>query len=397
MSTDALPRIVLKPGRHTPVRGRHPWLHDSAVGRVENGPADGDEVDVCSSDGRWLARGLYNSHSRIRVRLYTWNSEERIDDAFWRRRLEAAADLRLGLGYDTPAGAARLVYSEGDGLSGLIIDRYAGHLVVQPTALALSRRMDSLVPLLQEIWSPESITLRADQAMLRREGYEAVEGPIVGTPPEVVFIEEHGVKYGVPLAGQKTGWYLDQRENRLAAAHWLRGRRVLDVCCYGGGFALAAVMVGGATEVLGVDTSAAAVALARANAELSSAHQATFEIGDCFDDLAMRLKRGERYGGVVLDPPKFSRGRGGVATALRAYHHLNQLAVQLLEPGGILVTCSCSGSVRREDFFATLQGVAVKTGRELQLLEQRGASPDHPIPATCAETEYLKCFVCRVL
>jgi 23S rRNA (cytosine1962-C5)-methyltransferase len=197
--------------------------------------------------------------------------------------------------------------------------------------------------------------------------------------------------------GPKTGFYLDQRENRQAAATYLGGRRVLDLFCFSGGFSLAAAKLGGAHEVLGIDSSDKAIALARANAELNGVTNARFVQEDCFQALERRVAAAERFSAVILDPPKFTRTRQSVNDALRAYHRINRLAVELLEPDGILVTCSCSGSVSREDFLAMLAGVAQKTRRGLQVLEQRGAAPDHPVSPTCPENEYLKCFVCRVL
>ncbi len=217
-------------------------------------------------------------------------------------------------------------------------------------------------------------------------------------PTGPVFIVEHGLRYGVELGlGQKTGFYLDQRENRLAAAGYARGARVLDLFCYTGGFSLAAGKLGGAAEVLGVDTSEKAIAVARAGAELNSVTNARFEVSDGFDALDALVSRRERFDMVILDPPKFTRTRRSLEDALRAYHRINRLGASLLPSGGILVTCSCSGNVTREDFLHMLAGVAQQLGREIQVLEQRSAAPDHPTSVTCLESEYLKCFICRVL
>jgi 23S rRNA (cytosine1962-C5)-methyltransferase len=196
--------------------------------------------------------------------------------------------------------------------------------------------------------------------------------------------------------GHKTGFYLDQRENRRAAANHVHGRRMLDMFCYSGGFALNGVKHGGATDVLRVDSSENALNLARANAELNGVSNLHFRAGDGFRVLQELADERQKFGVVVLDPPKFARSRSAVDDALMAYHRINRLAVNLLEPGGILVTCSCSGHVLREDFLHMLAGVAQRSNREIQVLEQRGASPDHPISTTCLEGEYLKCFVCRV-
>ncbi|MCE9545793.1 MAG: class I SAM-dependent rRNA methyltransferase [Planctomycetia bacterium] len=396
-------QVILKPRKAAPFWGRHPWVLDTAIGRVVGGAgeatvADGEVVDLVSNTGQWIARGIYNSHSRIRVRLYTWQPEVQLDDALWRERLTAAVALRRAIGYDDPAGAARLVFSEADQLSGLVVDRYAEHLVVQPTSLSMASRLDSLLPLLVEVSGAQSVFVRTDTALTRTEGIEVAAGMRHGElPSEAVTIVEHGLKYSIPWGvGQKTGFYLDQRENRREAARYMSGRRVLDVCCYTGGFSLNAALLGGAADVLGIDTSERAVELARVNAALNGATNVRFETGDCFTRLQEMVAADEKFGAVVLDPPRFARGRTGLDEALRAYHRLNRLAVDLLEPGGILITCSCSGSVSREDFFSMLFGVAQKTRREIQILEQRGATPDHPVNVACPENEYLKCFFCRV-
>jgi 23S rRNA (cytosine1962-C5)-methyltransferase len=391
-------RVILKPRKAQPFWSRHPWVLDSAIERTEGTVSDGGEVDLVSEKGQWIARGIFNSHSRIRVRLYSWQSGEMLDEAFWRSRIASAIRLRELLGYTDPHGAARLVFSEADGLSGLVVDRFTNYIVVQPTSLAMAQRMVLIAKILTELLHPTGILVRTEESMLKKEGAEITAGHYSGKAPEdVTFVEENGVRYGVPLlTGQKTGFYLDQRENRLAAAKYMQGRRVLDMCCYSGGFGLCAAKLGGAKEVLGVDSSEAALGLARANAQMNELANVHFEKGDCFPDLERRVERGERYEAVILDPPKFVRGKGGVAEAMRAYHRINQLAMQLLEPEGILVTCSCSGSVTREDFFDMLFGVSDRAKRELQILEQRGASADHPTTTSCPESEYLKCFICRV-
>jgi 23S rRNA (cytosine1962-C5)-methyltransferase len=395
----AAKRVVLKPRKVRPFFGRHPWVLDSAVGRVEGEPADGDVVDLVSDRGQFIARGTFNSQSRLRVRLYTWQADEALDTAFWQKRLLTAISLRKTLGYDRPEGAARLVSSEADGLSGLIVERYGSHIVMQETALGMIQRLDELLPTIVQECRPQSVAVRVDKQMVRAEGITFDDAIVHGQRDDgPVFIEEHGIRYGVDLdAGQKTGFFLDQRENRKTAAAYAAGRRVLDVCCYTGAFSLAALKLGGARETLGIDSSPKAIALAQANSQLNGIANARFEVGDAFQRLEFLAESGERFGMVVLDPPKFARNRDGVQQALRAYHHLNRLAVMALEPGGILVTCSCSGHVTREDFAFMLADVAQRTGREIQFLEMRGAAPDHPVIATCLESEYLKCFVCRVV
>ena len=398
---DGLPTatVILKPRRARPFFGRHPWVLDSAVARVDGDPADGSVVDLLTHDGTFVARGLWNAQSRLRVRLYAFDAGVALDDALWRSRLEAAFALRRSLGLADPAGACRLVNSEGDHLSGLIIDRYGDYLAVQITALAMEPRLEAICDTLESLARPRGILLRgAERGLSKLEGLHLPDRLLRGTAPEgPVFVEEAGLTFGIDLTeGQKTGFYLDQRDNRRAAAAYARGRRVLDMFCYSGGFALAASLAGGAASVLAVDTSSKATALVEANAALNSATGITVETADAFEKLDALAAAGERFGMVVLDPPKFARSRAALDDALRAYHRINRLACDLLESGGILVTCSCSGSVSREDFLHMLSGVSQRAGRSIQLLEVRGAAPDHPVSVSCLEGEYLKCVIARV-
>jgi 23S rRNA (cytosine1962-C5)-methyltransferase len=389
----------LKPRKSRPFFGRHPWVLDSAVARVEGDPQDGDIIDLLNEKGKFIARGIYNSRSRIRVRLYTWDAGEAIDEDFLRRRLSDAVEFRRELGYLEPSDACRVVFSEADGLSGLIVDRYADYLAVQPTAMAMARRMDVLAPILVDLLRPRGIVVRNERGITQLEGVELAEGLHWGEAPEgPVFITEHGIRYGVDLsAGQKTGLYVDQRENHRAAAAYCHNKRVLDMFSYSGGFALSASVLGGAREIVAVDSSEKAIALARGNAELNGVSNIHFRSGEAFATLDEMVAARERFDTVILDPPKFARSRAGLDDALAAYHRLNLMGVLSLQTGGILVTCSCSGHVTREDFMHMLSGVAQRTGRQIQVLEQRGAAPDHPVSATCLETEYLKCFICRVV
>jgi 23S rRNA (cytosine1962-C5)-methyltransferase len=391
--------VILKPKRARPFFGRHPWVLDAAVARVEGSPADGDVVDLATHEGKFVARGLWNSASRLRVRLYSFSAAVPLDDALWRGRLETAVALRQSLGLDARDGAARLVNSEGDDLSGLVVDRYGDYLAVQVTALAMARRLDTLAAALMDLVAPRGILLRgADRGLAKLEGLHLPDRLLCGTAAEgPIFVRENGLTFGVDLTeGQKTGYYLDQRDNRQAAARYARGRRVLDMFCYSGGFAVACAVGGGARSVLAVDGSSRATALAKANADMNGAANVTVETADAFEKLDALRGAGERFGMVILDPPKFARSRATAEDALRAYHRINRVGVDLLEPGGILVTCSCSGSVSRDAFLEMLGGVAQRAGRPLQFLECRGAGPDHPVSASCLEGEYLKCVIVRV-
>ena len=391
--------VLVKAKRARPFFGRHPWVLDTAIERVEGTPADGDVVDLATHEGRFIARGIWNASSRLRVRLYAFDSGVPLNAPFWRSRIETAVALRRSLGLDDRAGAARLINSEGDDLSGLIVDRYGDHLAVQVTSLAMAGRIDAICDALEEAVNPAGILLRgADRGLSKLEGLHLPDRVIRGTAPDgPVFIREGNLSWGVDLTeGQKTGFYLDQRENRRAAALLARDRRVLDLFCYSGGFAVTCAVTGAARSVLAVDGSAKATALARANADFNGAANVTVETADAFARIDSLAAAGEKFGMVILDPPKFARSRGAIEEALRAYHRINRVAVDLLEPGGILVTCSCSGSVSRDDFLEMLSVVAQRSGRQIAMLECRGAAPDHPVSASCLEGEYLKCVIARV-
>lgn len=408
-------RVILKPRKALPFYGRHPWVLAGAVDRVEPltlagehlVDVDGQVVDLYNEKHKFIARGTYNAKSRIRVRLFTWKEAEFLDADFFRRRLQAAIAMRRQLGYEPTAEqlaagasrsetATRLVFSEADGLSGLVIDRYGDYLVLQPTSLAMTQRAEMLVEILQQELQPKGIILRGDKQTTQLEGIELSADRHWGELPAApITIRENDLAFEVDLSeGQKTGFYLDQRENRVAAAKYLRGKRVLDLFCYTGGFGLNAAKLG-AAEVTGIDGSKKAIAQAQRNAELNGLN-VKFEVGDGFQTLDRLGEEDQKFDAIVLDPPKFAKSRSGVNAALQAYHRINKTAVALLPPGGILVTCSCSGTVSPEDFRLMLSGVAQKSGRDIQILEQRGAAADHPVAATCLETEYLKCFICRV-
>ncbi|MFM8578859.1 MAG: class I SAM-dependent rRNA methyltransferase [Planctomycetaceae bacterium] len=399
-SIEGLPRAtaVLKPRRARPFFGRHPWVLDSAIAHVIGEPRAGDVVDLTTHDGSFVARGLWNPESRIRLRLYAFDADQRLDSGWWTRAIGEAVRLRSSLGLDDPTGATRLINSEGDGLSGLVVDRYGRWLCVQVTALAVASHLETILDSLQRAVEPRGILLRgAERGLAKLEGLHLADRLVRGEAPEgPVFIEENGLRFGIDLAeGQKTGFYLDQRTNRRAAARYARGRRVLDMFCYSGGFSLACARAG-ATSVLAIDGSEKAVALARANADLNGTANLTVEAADAFESLASLTSAGERFGMVILDPPKFARSRATVEDALRAYHRINRLAVDLLEPGGILVTCTCSGSVTREDFLVMLSGVSQRSRRPIRILECLGAAADHPVSASCLEGEYLTCVIAAV-
>jgi 23S rRNA (cytosine1962-C5)-methyltransferase len=368
-----------------------------AVAAVEGEPTDGDVVDLVSHTGNFVARGLYNSRSKIRVRLYSWDADIPLDGPFFRSRLEDAVQLRRLLELDGPGQACRLVFSEGDGLSGCIVDRYDRWLALQFTSLGLAQRRDAIVEALVDLLHPAGIYQRTERGVGQLEGLEAHDELVWGeAPPGPIEIEEGGLRFLVNLAeGQKTGFYLDQRDNRQAAARLARGRRVLDAFCYTGGFGLHAARAG-AASVLGIDQSEPALRLARDNARLNGLENLSFSHGDVFGELDALAARGERFGVVVLDPPKFARARNAVEEALRGYRRLQTLALRLLEPHGFLVTCCCSGLITVDMLEDLLAQLAAEEKRTVQVLQRRGPAPDHPVSVACLESHYLKCLIAHV-
>jgi 23S rRNA (cytosine1962-C5)-methyltransferase len=399
-SVDSLPHVILKPRRAQPFFARHPWVFSGAVARTVGDPATGAEVALMSEHGEFVARGLYNPSSNILVRLYSWDADVPLDEDFWSRRLDQAIRLRRDiLGLVNPNSACRLVFSEADGLSGLVVDRYGDWLSIQITSLALASRREMLARLLTEKLAPAGIWLRTEKGIREAEGLEIADGLVSGNaPPRPLIIEEHGLRYGVDIVeGQKTGFFLDQRDNRRRFADYVHGGRVLDVCCYSGGFALNAAFHGKAREVVAIDVSEPALVSARANAELNGlASLIRFEKSDSFKALENLRTAGEKFDVVILDPPKLARHARGVPEALRGYHSLNRLAMEVVVSDGILVTCSCTGHVSAELFEDSLADAARSAGRRLQILEARHAATDHPTSSACRETNYLKCYITRV-
>jgi len=290
------------------------------------------------------------------------------------------------------------VFSESDGLSGLTVDRFDRWLVVQFTSLALFAKREPILRELARLAGAEGIMLKGEKGIPSQEGLKVEEGVVFGTMPDgPIEIADNGLTYAIDLAtGQKTGFYLDQRDNRRAVARYAKDRRVLDLFCYSGGFAINALVHGGATSALGIDTSTPAVELARRNAVANHARTARFEAADVFETLETLRGSGKKFGLVVCDPPRYARHAKALEDAVRAYLRLNRAAVEVLEPGGILATCSCSGLVDRNLFSDILGQVAELSGRPIQILEQRGQAADHPVSASCLETEYLKCVIARV-
>ncbi|MGL5098081.1 MAG: class I SAM-dependent rRNA methyltransferase, partial [Planctomycetia bacterium] len=378
-----------------PFFGRHPWVFEGAVEKVDPGVSPGSIVKVFSFEKEFIAYGLYNPNSKLRVRLYSWDKDLAPDAAMLSERIERAVAFRRDvLKLDDPAGACRLVYSESDGLSGLIVDRYADVLTVQFTSLAMAQFEQPIVETLTALLNPRAVYRRTERGIGELEGLELDDGLVAGDEvTEPVVIVENGIEFLVdPAAGQKTGAFLDQRDNRAAVARYAAGKKVLDAFCYTGGFGLAASILGKAESVVGIDVSGPAIALAQRNADRNGVAIEFFH-EEAVPAMQRLRKEGRRFGMVVCDPPKFARTAGAVENAIRGYENVNRVAMELVEPGGVLVTCSCSGHVSPETFLAMLVESAQKNNEQFHLLDRRGQSPDHPVSLFCLETSYLKCFV----
>jgi len=392
-----LPAVVLKPGREKPVRQRHPWVFSGAVDRIEATAEDGGLVRVCDGRGGYLATGTLNRRSQIVVRLLTWDADEALDTAFWRRRLAQAIAGRARLAADPSSDAYRLVNAEADGLPGLVVDRYGEWLVIQCLTLGIARRRDEIVPLLAALLAPAGIYARDDADVRLKEGLPLDSGPAWGqSPPDRVEIVEHGHRFLVDIKlGHKTGFYLDQRENRARIVPYCPGAEVLNAFAYTGGFGVYAGRAG-ARSVVNVDTSAHTLALAGENLALNGCPQQELVVGDVFQMLRLYREAGRAFDLVVLDPPKFATSQAQVLDASRGYKDVNLLAMQLLRPGGTLVTFSCSGLVSADLFQKIVFGASLDARREVQILEHLAQGPDHPVLLTFPESAYLKGFICRV-
>jgi 23S rRNA (cytosine1962-C5)-methyltransferase len=393
-------RVVLRAGKEKPVLNRHPWVFSGAIARIDDDVSDGDIADVVDASGRFLARGYVNRRSQIVVRLLTWQADEAVDGALIRRRLEQAIQGRKELLASGECDALRLVNAESDGLPGLIVDRYGPYLVVQFLTMGIERLKAFIVEALNELQQPTGIYHRGDVDVRRREGLPLIKELLSGDmPPERLEIVEHGLRFGVSvLSGQKTGFYLDQRDNRRRAMPYFRGcQSVLNAFSYTGGFGVYAAAAG-AQQVVSVESSAEALAQARDNMALNVAGPREDEwlVGDVFQVLRQFRDSGRSFDCVVLDPPKFAATQGQVPAACRGYKDINLLAMQLLRRGGILLTFSCSGLVSPDLFQKVVFGAAIDARRDVQILEKLSQASDHPVLLSFPESDYLKGFVCRV-
>lgn len=379
-------QIILRKNEEHRLLSGHQWIFSNEIKNIIGDPEPGDVVELHRHDEKFLGIGFFNPQSLIAFRLLSRDHEEINPDFFERRILQA---LRLRQTIYPDSGSFRLVHGEGDFLPGLIVDKYNEFLSVQTHSCGMDRRLTVICDVLESLLRPKAIVERNDSPLRTLEHLPQEKGVLRGQLDQTI-LSENGVKFKIDLlTGQKTGIFLDQRENRNAVRRYVKNAAVLDVFCNEGGFSLNA-SAGGAHHVDASDVSETAIAKARVNATINQVENISFEEGDAFDLLDRLVKTSKRYDVVILDPPSFTRNRKTVATALKGYKEINTNALKLLNPGGFLVTGSCSHHVTEESFLETVETSARAAARRIQLLEAGGASPDHPVLPAMPETKYLK-------
>ena len=393
------PTASLKPHKEESLQGGHLWIFSGALQQPPRWIEPGGLVDVKSSTGQFVARGYYNPRTDIAIRLLTHNIEQSIDEDFLRKRIRRAVDLRKIFDTDK-TNTYRLINSEGDGLPGLIVDRYAEILVAQIHTAGMERMHSQIIAALLDETDTRGILLRNDSQSRRREGLELVEPQVAtGGVPMQVTVRENNVLFSVdPWQGQKTGFFLDQRDKREALRKYSQTKHVLNCFSYSGSFSAYAALTSEKTRVTSVDISAPAIEAARQHFILNKIdpNQHQFSVADVFDYLEQTQGLGEQFDVVVLDPPAFAKTQSARAQALKGYRRLNTLGMQVLRPGGILLTSSCSGVIGMDDLLEALSLSAQRLQRTVQLLETFTHGVDHPINLAMPETAYLKAVFCRV-
>jgi 23S rRNA (cytosine1962-C5)-methyltransferase len=398
--TATLPQVFLKPGREKSLRRRHPWVFSGAIERVDGQPEAGETVDVFSASGEFLARGAYSQKSQIRIRVWTFDEREAIDAAFFRRRLTRAVELRRTLGLLSQDGACRLVFAESDGVPGLVADRYGDFVVCQVLAAGAERWRDTLAGELLELTAARGVYERSEASARRKEGLASRRGVLAGAEPphEIVITTGAGRMLVDVTSGQKTGAYLDQQRNRARVAAYLPGPDVLDAFSYTGGFGIECLRSSPAARATLIDSSGEALEHAERGAALNGvAGRCDFVTGSVFDELRRLRDLGRHFDLVVLDPPKFVHSQEQVTAGARGYKDINLLGFELVRPGGVLATFSCSGHVDPALFQKIVAGAALDARREAQILERLSQAADHPVAIEFPEAEYLKGLILRVL
>ncbi|RYG07734.1 MAG: class I SAM-dependent rRNA methyltransferase [Chitinophagaceae bacterium] len=392
--------IKLKKGKEKAVLQRHPWVFSGAVDKIKGKADNGDVVKVTDASGDFLAYGYFNDQSRVAIRLIEWKEDREIDELWYEEKINQAVAARAELLKAKDTNTVRLIFSEADFLPGLIVDKYADFLSVQILSTGIEKAKDIIIDKLCKAVQPKGIFDRSDATARTHEGITAENGLLWGeAPAEFIAVKENGITYHINIAeGQKSGFYCDQRDNRLLLAAYAKGKSVLDCFSYSGGFSLNALQ-NGASEVTSVDSSALAIETLKQNIELNKfvKHKHTALQSDVNKQLRAFKEEGKKFDIVVLDPPKYAPSRSALDRAARAYKDLNRLGMLLLEPGGLLATFSCSGAVDIETFKQIIAWAALDAGREVQIIKQFSQPEDHPVRISFPEGEYLKGLLLRVL
>ena len=394
----AQPAIILQAGREKSLLRRHPWIFSGAVDSVNGAPANGDTLPVHSAQGEFLAWAAYNAGSQITARVWSWNEAEKIDTDFFRRKITSALAARKDLVPAQCSNGMRLIHAESDGLPGLIVDQYGDVLVMQIGSAGAERWRDTCADILQELCGPVCIYERSDFDSRTLEGLELRNGVLRGVLPDNVEVVEHGLRFKVDVAaGQKTGFYLDQRDNRALTETLAHDKDVLNCFCYTGGFSLYALR-GGAKSVLSIDASGDALRIAEENLACNGLDETKAEWQEADVFLALRKLRdqGRSFDLIILDPPKFAPTAAFAEKAARGYKDINLLGFKLLRPGGILATYSCSGGISEDLFQKIIAGAALDAGVDAQIVHHLHAAADHPVLLSFPEGAYLKGLVLRV-
>ena len=395
----AQPCITLREGREKSLLRRHPWIFSGAVERVDGAPASGDTLPVRSAQGEFLAWAAYNPGSQITARVWSWREAEKIDAGFFRAKISQALALRRDLKLADASSGMRLIHAESDGLPGLIVDQYGDVLVMQIGSAGAERWRDTCADILQELCNPMCIYERSDSDSRTLEGLELRNGVLRGNLSDNVEVVEHGLRFRVDVAaGQKTGFYLDQRDNRALTETLVRDKEVLNCFCYTGGFSLYALR-GGAKSVLSIDASEDALQLAQRNMELNGLDvaRAEWQCADVFTALRKLRDQGRSFDLIILDPPKFAPTAAFAEKAARGYKDINLLGFKLLRPGGLLFTYSCSSGISEDLFQKIIAGAALDAGVDAQIVHKLYAAADHPVLLSFPEGAYLKGMVVRVI
>lgn len=386
-------KVVLRKGGDKRILKGHLWIFSNEIKEIKDNPKIGDIVEIYQYDGEFFGVGFFNPHSLISVRLLSRERME-IDHNFFKERILSAYKYREILYPNSET--FRLVHGESDFLPGLVIDKYNDLLAVQTFSYGMDLRLNLICDVLEDLFKPVGIVERNESPLRELEGLENRKGILRGDVKDAIF-DDDGVKFKIDiLSGQKTGFYLDQRENRKVMRRFVKGKKVLDCFTNEGGFALHCAYAG-AENVVGIDVSDTAIEKAKANADLNNLKNIQFEVADVFDKLREYLSKGEKFDVVILDPPSFTKSKKNVKSALSGYREINSTAMKILNPGGILATASCSHHISDEMFMNVIIESSIMAKKRIRLIEWRGASPDHPVLPSMPETKYLKFGIFQVI